>query len=110
MVGDGKAEQRCSKRLKVFQPARLAGPDAEARIHLLDVSATGALAHAAETAPAAGAALYLECSGIRAAVTVRWSRGQRFGLHFDVPLDPDQLRRITKAGASLEARVPLPAR
>ncbi|WP_162806742.1 PilZ domain-containing protein [Sphingosinicella terrae] len=104
MGGDDKAELRRSRRLKVFQPAALAGPAGTIRIHLLDVSATGALAYAATAPPAVGDALQLECAGIVAAATVRWCKGNRFGLHFDAPLDAEALRRIASPSHAAKGR------
>jgi hypothetical protein len=79
--------------MKVFQPATFTGAGPAARMHLLDVSATGALAHAHEP-PARGARLRIECLGVARGATVKWSEGKRFGLLFDRPLTADEVDRL----------------
>lgn len=88
-----EAAARCAKRVKVFQPAQLVRDGASLRIHLLDVSETGALAHAQEPT-AAGARVRVECEGVVREASVRWCEGPRFGLVFDRPLLPQQVAML----------------
>ena len=91
---------RGSRRLKVFQPAGLLGAAGPARVHLLDVSHTGVLGHA-ESPPAPGERVELDCAGLTTAATVRWRDGRRFGLEFEAPLDSDRMERIARQGGAL---------
>jgi hypothetical protein len=83
--GQSEAASRGAKRVKVFQPATLVREGATLRIHLLDVSATGALAHAQEPPPARSQ-VEVRCADLVRTASVRWSEGKRFGLLFDRPL------------------------
>lgn len=81
------AAARGSRRLKIFQPAALAcasGGEA-VRIHLLDLSRTGALAHAAAP-PLETARVTILCGAMEVGATVVWTRGRRFGLRFSAPV------------------------
>ena len=97
---------RSTKRVKLFQPANLVMGGAERRCHLLDVSLSGALAHAQEPV-AKGARVRLECLGVVREASVRWSEGKRFGLLFGRPLADGELDKL--AGTSARAPNP-PAR
>ena len=90
---------RASRRLKVFQPATLDGPTGSARIHLLDVSASGARGHMADP-PSEGERVVLECEGVSLQAVVRWRDGNRFGLSFDEPLTDVQLVHVARAGSA----------
>ncbi len=89
----GMDAARIARRVKVFQPAELFSGPSGRRIHLLDVSNTGALAHAQEP-PAKGERVRVECLGLVREASVRWSEGKRFGLLFDRPLSPAQLQML----------------
>jgi hypothetical protein len=60
------------------------------RVHLLDLSATGALIHHAAP-PAVGATVRLECAGRMRMAHVMWVNGSRFGIAFALPLSEHQL-------------------
>jgi hypothetical protein len=96
--GQSEAANRGAKRVKVFQPATLARDGATFRIHLLDVSATGALAHAHEPPPARSQ-VRVECAGLVRTASVRWSEGKRFGLLFDRALLDADLDAIAARGS-----------
>jgi hypothetical protein len=100
MPDDPHEPTRASRRLKIFQPAALLGPDGRSRIHLLDVSRTGVLAHA-DLPPGPGARVELECAGLVLPARVRWRDGRRFGLEFDSPLGGDQLEIIARRGGAV---------
>jgi hypothetical protein len=76
---------RTKPRLKLFEPTSMAGPAGTVRAHLLDLSATGALVHAAEP-PTAGGTVRLYVGGAARAATVMWVEGRRFGVRFRLAL------------------------
>lgn len=84
------------KRVKTFQPATLVADGEAVRVHLLDLSGTGAQAHATALPPEQ-ALVRIECGGIIRKARVRWRQGNRFGLQFDVPLSPAQLDALAPA-------------
>lgn len=81
------AAARDSRRLKVFQPAALASASGgdPLRIHLLDLSSTGALAHA-DAPPPTTACVTITCGAMEVGATVVWTSGRRFGLRFAAPV------------------------
>lgn len=90
------------KRAKIFHPATLSLNGAAARIHLLDVSETGALAHG--TPPPRLASVEVSCAGLHRTARVRWCEGKRFGLQFDRPLLPSQLEALAPTLSSLAGK------
>ena len=100
MTAKGYEALRASRRLKVFQPATLLGADGQMRVHLLDVSRTGVLGHAASP-PAPGARVQLDCAGQVSRARVRWIDGPRFGLEFERPLHADRMEHIARQGGAL---------
>lgn len=105
---------RAKPRLKAFQPTELRRADgAVVKVHLLDLSCTGALVHAAEP-PARGETAYLLLNGAFRAGEVAWSEERRFGLHFGVPLTDAQLGELLAARDAMlqeaDRRLDLPAR
>jgi hypothetical protein len=101
-----EAASRAAKRVKVFQPATLERDGASLRIHLLDISESGALAHAHQPPPDRSR-VRVECEGLVRTASVRWSEGKRFGLLFDRPLLGAEVERLT---GSARAAVPRVAR
>lgn len=86
--------RRSEPRLKVFQPATLHGGTGAARVHLLDVSARGALVHGfAQVAP--GNLLALACCGWTRAANVAWKTDKRFGVRFVEPLSSGDISAAT---------------
>ena len=69
------------------------------RIHLLDLSAYGALAHASEP-PQPGEIVWLVCRGVEVLSRTAWVRGSRFGLHFDNPIPSPKLQPMLSEGRS----------
>lgn len=80
------------------------------RIHLLDLSAKGALGHA-EQPPAPGDIVWLVCKGCEILSRTAWVRGSRFGLAFDTPVPSAKLKPMLAEGrhalqAGVEAAAP----
>lgn len=94
---------RAKPRLKLFHPTELRDAEgAVQRAHLLDLSATGALVHAAEP-PASDTTVQLLVDGALRAARVMWTDGRRFGLHFRLPLSDAQVSAVLDAQATATA-------
>ena len=91
---EGTAAARAQHRFKLFQPTTMVvGASVGSsllRVHLLDLSATGALVHHAAP-PTVGATVRLECAGRMRMAHVVWISGSRFGVAFALPLNEHQL-------------------
>lgn len=74
-------------RHKVFLPAEMATAAGTTRIHLLNLSLTGALIHG-EPAPRAGAVVQLRCGDVAWPARVVWAQHSRFGVLHVTPLAP----------------------
>jgi hypothetical protein len=81
------------------------------RVHLLDISAGGALVHVASP-PETGSRVALDCAGIARQATVRWVGGSRFGVAFDRPLSEAEVEAViaTQSSSPLRPRNETPAR
>lgn len=98
---DGVHHLRAKPRFKMFQPTEMKASDAIRRVHLLNLSAGGALVYAAEP-PAPGSALNLQLDDQHRPARVVWADGRRFGVAFVQPLADAQVER---AIASQEAAI-----
>lgn len=76
---------RTAPRYKLFEPVRLHFRGAWMRGHVLDLSCTGALAHA-ERPPEPGDAIRVEGQGFCLDGDVLWARAKRFGIGFTLVL------------------------
>ncbi len=86
----GAAADRVQPRFKLFQPATMVIANELVRVHLLDLSTSGALIHA-PVPPAMAAIVRLECAGRMRMARVVWVAGNRFGIAFALPLQEDQV-------------------
>jgi hypothetical protein len=98
MIGreDGAHHLRASPRYKLFQPTEMTTAAGVTRVHLLNVSAGGALVHAPEP-PSPGALLRLQCGDEQRVARVAWSKGPRFGAAFSLPLTDEQVQSLLVA-------------
>lgn len=79
------------------------------RVHLLDLSADGALGHTPGP-PQPGEIVWLVYKGCEILSRTAWVRGNRFGLAFDKPVPSAKLQPILKEGGrALEAGIEAPA-
>lgn len=76
---------RETPRLKLFEPTELNGPQGRVRAHLLDLSATGALVHAAQP-PRPGDHVQVRIAGALRYSRVMWVDDRKFGVAFRLPL------------------------
>ena len=92
-------------------PAVLLSGGRPSRVHVLDLSNNGALAHASAP-PQAGEIVWLICRGNEVLARTAWVRGNRFGLAFDSGLPAAKLnpmlaegRRALEAGPDRRLRI-----
>ena len=91
---DHSAESlRGTPRSKVFQPAQMTVGAVTRRVHLLDLSRSGALVHAADP-PAVGTVVRLTVDTTLGLARVMWRRGDRFGVAFPTPLDQQFVNKV----------------
>ncbi|WP_174279435.1 PilZ domain-containing protein [Sphingomonas bacterium] len=90
------AEPRVATRHKVFLPAEMAGAGGSARVHLLNLSPSGALIHGEEPPPP-GATVKLRCAAMLWSVRVVWAQGKRFGVTHAGGLAPAQIELLLAA-------------
>lgn len=84
---EGRAQR--ARRFKVFHPAESRVGLIRARVHLLDISTTGALLHHPDP-PASETLLEIHCGGFRLLARVMRREGTRVGVQFLVPLNESQ--------------------
>lgn len=103
---DDGARNRRATRYKIFQPAEMSvGAAPPARVHLLNVSAGGALVYG-DSVPPLGTQLTLACGGLHSSARVAWSDGRRFGIQFARPIAEAQVQAILASQAALIAAAP----
>ena len=93
----GRPDARQGERRRVLLQASLLASGRPMRVHLLDLSAHGALAHAPEP-PEPGEIVWLVCQGCEVLSRTAWVRGNRFGLAFDTPVPAAKLRPLQSEG------------
>ncbi len=86
-----------AQRYKLFKPIELSCAGQAIRAHLLDLSSTGALAHA-ETPPPVGARVRVSAGFPLGTAKVIWANGKRFGIAFNLRLDAAQIDRAIAVG------------
>ncbi|MBV9843317.1 MAG: PilZ domain-containing protein [Sphingomonadaceae bacterium] len=86
-------QARIARRYKVFEATRMTCGAAESRVHIINLSLTGALVHATHP-PEPGAHVTIDLAEMGVAARVVWIVGERFGVAFDKPLDENALARI----------------
>jgi hypothetical protein len=89
---------RARPRRKLFQPAELDMPGGRRRVHVLDLSETGAQVNGVHT-PVLGSFVSLSVGDVRRAARVAWVRGQRFGIKFVMPLTATEVGALLMTGA-----------
>ena len=97
-VGDVRDPRllRAEPRHKLFEPTTMQCGAQRLRVHLLDVSATGALVHHAAPPPI-GALVLIDCCGARRSARVMRAEGSRFGVQFTIPLTGGQIASLVES-------------
>jgi hypothetical protein len=102
MTGDTPTSARRISRTKIFQPGEMHTISGSQRVHLLDLSASGALVYTAGRAPDAGTVVRLIVAGtVIGAARVRWAVGKRFGVSFATPLSTERLDELIDVQRSI---------
>lgn len=94
---------RVRPRRKSFQPAELDTAAGPLRVHVLDLSETGALIDAARP-PALDSFVTLICGSLRRSARVAWVNGTRLGVRFVMPLSAAQVDDVLALGAAVRRR------
>lgn len=81
---------RATPRFKLFQPSEMRVGTERFRVHLLDLSASGALVNHASPPPI-GSVVQLDCAGALRLARVMRHEGTRFGVQFLAPLTDAQV-------------------
>jgi len=97
--------QRGATRAKIFQPGEMHTISGSQRVHLLDVSATGALVYTAGAVPPVGAVVRLSAVVPLGPARVRWISGKRFGVSFPTPLSAECVDRMLDTQRTLAKRI-----
>jgi hypothetical protein len=84
---------RASARRKLFQPGEMRAEGRVRRMHLLDLSLTGALAYTDQAPPVNSVVELTRPAGLGMARVV-WTKGKRLGLAFARPISAEQLDAI----------------
>jgi hypothetical protein len=98
------AVDRKARRLKTFQTASLHVAGGVRRVHLLNLSTSGALVHS-DDPPIAGTPCRLDAAIDLGAARVMWVAGQRFGVMFDRPISERNLSLLVEGQVPDGARV-----
>ena len=88
---------RARTRRKLFQPAELDMAGGRRRVHVLDLSETGAQLGCAAVPPQ-GSFVSLSLGEVRRAARVAWVRGQRVGISFVMPLTAAEMSAVLETG------------
>lgn len=84
-MSSSEEERRQAPRAKLFQPAEMHGRGGDARVHVLNLSTSGALVYGERT-PGEGEQVWLTCGVPLGMGRVAWVSGRRFGVQFLTPL------------------------
>lgn len=98
------AASRHAARSKIFQPGEMHGITGTHRVHLLDLSTTGALVYGKQT-PQVGDVVRLVAVIPLGPARVMWVSGKRFGVAFATSLSSATVEQILAEQASLVRRM-----
>jgi hypothetical protein len=83
-------DKRDTKRERLLLTAQMVFVDGTRDVHLLNISARGAKLDSGQP-PMRDEAVTLICGGMRIAGRIAWVDETRFGVAFDLPIDPRDL-------------------
>lgn len=101
---DEKHHLRATPRYKLFQPAEMCTGSVATRVHILNLSAGGALMYASNP-PAKGTILRLRCGDRTLPACVAWTDERRFGVAFVAPLASTDVDDVIAAQDALVSAV-----
>ena len=87
-------QSRAKPRHKLFLPTTMLVGAEKFRVHLLDLSASGAQVHFT-IPPPLGALVQIECAGALRMARVARRDGERFGIQFLTPLRNIEIEQVT---------------
>ena len=87
---DSATQRRHAARHKMFEPVALRTNGLEMRAHFLDLSFSGARAHA-DAPPRIGSLVTIEALGLTMTGRVMWVKGKRFGVQFSRSLNQSDI-------------------
>lgn len=94
-MSSDKDERRLSPRSKLFQPAEMRGRKGDVRVHVLNLSTSGALVYGDAT-PEPGEQVRLTCGMPLGTGRVAWVSGRRFGVQFLRPLPHAAVEQVLR--------------
>lgn len=97
---DGAHHLRATPRYKLFHPTEMNTGSAARRVHILNLSAGGALVYA-NNPPNPGTTLRLRCGGRSLPARVAWRDERRFGVTFLSPLADADIKEVIAAHDAL---------
>ena len=86
-----RSERRRVPRFPLFLPASVRSGSGAGRVHLRNLSCSGALAEGLRPGPPPGSPVTVSHDDLLLEAEVVWSQGRRFGLHFREPLATEAL-------------------
>ena len=98
------AERRVAHRFKIFHPGQWRHADTHLRLHLLDISTTGARAFA-KAPPEVGTNIFIECGVPLGVARVSWLRGSSFGVQFRISLSLDTIDAVADTNFGLKGKL-----
>lgn len=92
-----------ARRLKAFEPCSIEQGGSAFRAHVLNISHSGALVHAAGTM-ATGSKIVLVCGSLKIPGRIAWVDGARAGVAFDYGIPAIQLEQVFTGEPSRQAQ------
>lgn len=94
-MSSNKEERRQAPRAKLFQPAEMRARGGDVRVHVLNLSTSGALVYGDGT-PVPGEQVRLTCGISLGMCRVAWVSGRRFGVEFLKPLPQVMVEQVLR--------------
>ncbi|MCD2323371.1 PilZ domain-containing protein [Sphingomonas sp. IC-56] len=99
-MSSGNDERRRAPRAKLFQPAEMGARGGDVRVHVLNLSTSGALVYGDRT-PSEGEQVRLTCGIALGVGRVAWVSGRRFGVQFLRPLPQVVVEQVLRTQDAL---------
>jgi hypothetical protein len=99
LSGGKEGDGRSAARFKVFQPATIGADGVRRRGHILNVSTTGAMVHAAVEV-VVGSLIRICVVGLERTGTVTWKSTTKLGVRFTRPISVKQIDDLRRDAGS----------